>query len=203
MLSEVPTKLPLTLKAYVLSKDNLNTLEQWHPAHHVVNEGVTGGEVHQTVLCNEGQGEPTVGGGIAGLDGEPAGLLGGVADFVFKGESCVSAFRTQPIGNWVSRKAPVTRWKLFTLFPMLHAAFHKCIPASSTPLVSFCTPLALVFRPPALQSSVTQPATPELPFGLFESMASQVLGLPGGRCCRPACWPFTAVLALSAAVLQI
>ena len=88
MLSEVPTKLPLTLKAYVLSKDNLNTLEQWHPAHHVVTETVNGGEVTQTVLCNAGQGEPVAAGeaGVTGLDGEPAGLLGGVADFVFRGQ---------------------------------------------------------------------------------------------------------------------
>ena len=83
MLSEVPTKLPLTLKAYVLSKDNLNALEQWHPAHHVVTEAVTGGEVQQTVLCNEG--EPAGRSGVTGLDGEPGGLLGGVADFVFRG----------------------------------------------------------------------------------------------------------------------
>ena len=91
MLSEVPTKLPLTLKAYVLSKDNLNTLEQWHPAQHVVTESVNGGEVTQTVLCNEAQGEPGAGGGagVTGLDGEPAGLLGGVADFVFRGQSFV------------------------------------------------------------------------------------------------------------------
>ena len=83
MLSEVPTKLPLTLKAYVLSKDNLATLEQWHPAHHVVTEGVSGGEVQQTVLCNEGQGEQMAGG--TRPDGGSMGLLGGVADFVFKG----------------------------------------------------------------------------------------------------------------------
>ena len=91
MLSELPTKLPLTLKAYVLTKDNLNTLEQWHPAHHVVTEAVNGGEVTQTVLCNEGQGELGAGGGAGatGLDGEPAGLLGGVADFVFRGQSFV------------------------------------------------------------------------------------------------------------------
>lgn len=91
MLSEVPTTLPLTLKAYVLSKDNLNALEQWHPAHHAVTEAVIGGEVTQTVLCNEGQGEPGAGGGAgaSGLDREPAGLLGGVADFVFRGQSFV------------------------------------------------------------------------------------------------------------------
>ncbi|KAL3140210.1 hypothetical protein ABBQ38_004485 [Trebouxia sp. C0009 RCD-2024] len=96
MLSEVPTKLPLTLKAYILSKDSLNSLEQWHPAHHVVNEGVTGGEVHQTVLCNEGGGEQAVGAGVAGLDGEPAGMLGGVTDFVFKDLKFTASSRMKP-----------------------------------------------------------------------------------------------------------
>lgn len=88
MLSEVPTKLPLTLKAYVLSKDNLVTLEQWHPVQHIVTEEVSGGEVQQTVLCNEGQGEPLGegGGGGSGPDGEVPGMLGGVADFVFRGK---------------------------------------------------------------------------------------------------------------------
>ncbi len=85
MLSEVPTKLPLTMKAYVLSKDNLNSLEQWHPAHHIVTEGVSGGEVQQTVWCNEGNAGGQQGGGDGGGEGEARGLLGGVADFVFRG----------------------------------------------------------------------------------------------------------------------
>lgn len=81
MLSEVPTKLPLLLRAYVLSKDNLNSLERWHPEQHIVTEGVTGGEVQQTVLCTEG----STGQAGAG-EGDAAGLLGGVTDFVFRGE---------------------------------------------------------------------------------------------------------------------
>lgn len=93
MLSGVPTQLPLTLKAYVLSKENVNSLQQWHPAKHVVTEAVSGGEVHETVLCTEGQGEAAGGVGVPGLDGEPVGLLGGVADFVFKGQPSVSALR--------------------------------------------------------------------------------------------------------------
>ena len=82
MLSELPTKLPLTLKAYVLNKDEVNGLEQWHPADHVVTESVSGGEVQQTLLCNQG----TPGGLRAPDTGEATGLLGGVEDFVFKGE---------------------------------------------------------------------------------------------------------------------
>ena len=88
MLSEVPTTMPLTLKAYVLSKDNLAALDRWHPVQHTVTEEVSGGEVQQTVLCNEGQGEVSgeAGGGGSGPDGEVSNLLGGVADFVFKGK---------------------------------------------------------------------------------------------------------------------
>ena len=85
MLCEVPTKLQLTLKAYVLSKDNLNSLEQWHPAHHIVTEAVTGGEVQQTVLCSE---DPAMGdaAGVGTSQAAATELLGGVADFVFRGE---------------------------------------------------------------------------------------------------------------------
>ncbi len=89
MLCEVPTKLQLTLKAYVLSKDNLNRLEQWHPAHHIVTEAVTGGEVQQTVLCGEDPAMGDAAGGAAGVGASQAAapdLLGGVADFVFRGE---------------------------------------------------------------------------------------------------------------------
>lgn len=114
MLSEVPTKLPLTLKAYVLSKDNLNTLEQWHPAHHVVTDSVTGGEVTQTVLCNEGQGEPLVGGGDPGLDGEPAGLLGGVADFVFRGQPFVFAVVAAPPRQSAVSAAAAVGWTCYS-----------------------------------------------------------------------------------------
>ena len=87
MLSEVPTKLPLTLKAYVLSKDSLNSLEQWHPADHIVTEAVAGGEVQQTVACSEGAAAGATPGacGVGPGEGEAAGLLGGVADFVFRG----------------------------------------------------------------------------------------------------------------------
>ena len=89
MLSEVPTELPLTLKAYVLSKDSLNSLEQWHPAEHIVTEAVSGGEVQQTVACSEGAaaGEAPGARGVGAGHGEAAGLFGGVADFVFRGET--------------------------------------------------------------------------------------------------------------------
>lgn len=128
MLSEVPTKLPLTLKAYILSKDNLNSLEQWHPAHHVVNEGVTGGEVHQTVLCNEGGGEPAVGAGVAGLDGEPVGMLGGVTDFVFKGQPpSVATWRDKPTGgSWGFGEASVMRLALKTGGTVVHNVAPCC-----------------------------------------------------------------------------
>lgn len=127
MLSEVPTKLPLTLKAYILSKDSLNSLEQWHPAHHVVNEGVTGGEVHQTVLCNEGGGEQAVGAGVAGLDGEPAGMLGGVTDFVFKGQPpSVSAWRYEPTGRAGSGEASVMRLALKAGGTVVHTVAPCC-----------------------------------------------------------------------------
>ena len=87
MLSEVPSELLLTLKAYVLGKDSVNSLEQWHPAEHIVTEAVSGGEVQQTVACREGAtaGEAPGAGGLGAGQGEAAGLFGGVADFVFRG----------------------------------------------------------------------------------------------------------------------
>lgn len=75
MLSDVPTQLPLTLKAYVLTKDNLDVLERWHPSQHMVTEGLMGGEVQQTVSCSEAW---------RGTAEEASGLFG-VADFVFSG----------------------------------------------------------------------------------------------------------------------
>ncbi|KAL0055738.1 hypothetical protein WJX82_003952 [Trebouxia sp. C0006] len=99
MLCEVPTKLQLTLKAYVLSKDNLNRLEQWHPAHHIVTEAVTGGEVQQTVLCGEDPAMGDAAGGAAGVGASQAAapdLLGGVADFVFRDLKFTTSSRMKP-----------------------------------------------------------------------------------------------------------
>ncbi|DBA73804.1 TPA: hypothetical protein ACH3X2_009772 [Trebouxia sp. C0005] len=99
MLCEVPTKLQLTLKAYVLSKDNLSSLEQWHPAHHIVTEAVTGGEVQQTVLCSEDPALGDAAGGAAGVGASQSAapdMLGGVADFVFRDLKFTTSSRMQP-----------------------------------------------------------------------------------------------------------
>ena len=78
VLATSPVQLHLTLKAFVLNKDNLNSLEQWHPAQHVVTEGVEGGEVQQTISCNQP--------GFGHAD-DAAELLGGTSDFVFSGNA--------------------------------------------------------------------------------------------------------------------
>ena len=108
MLCEVPTKLQLSLKAYVVSKDNLNSLDQWHPAHHIVTEAVTGGEVQQTVLCSE---DPAMGDAARGAAGVGASqatapdLLGGVADFVFRGKKKPMNISRLPFYNSVKKDA--------------------------------------------------------------------------------------------------
>lgn len=76
VLAESCIQLQLTLKAYVLSKDHLTSLEQWQPAQHTVTEGVAGGEVQQTISCTE----PGFGNGEGSAE-----LMGGTSDFVFSG----------------------------------------------------------------------------------------------------------------------
>ena len=78
VLAEAQVKLQLTLKAYVLSKDHINSLEQWQPTQHVSAESLDGAEVQQVITCTQP--------GFGNAD-DPADLLGGTSDFVFSGQS--------------------------------------------------------------------------------------------------------------------
>lgn len=106
LLAESCIQLQLTLKAYVLSKDHLNSLEQWHPAKHVVTEGIAGGEVRQTISCTET--------GFGDAEGS-AELLGGTSDFVFTGTVCLNvAMRHMALFECCQQHAKQAMWAVST-----------------------------------------------------------------------------------------